>query len=170
MVYHSVCDHVNKSKKLHVYLCTLCTPSGPSADKGGRWGFPLKPQKTHFCKRNESFPNQVLFTLGWVGSTLAPTRTNLLNPTSGKDASHPCLINTWSKEDCTIVCVKGGSIGWLCSSQSRQYLIGERFVPLTLLIYLFLGVNFRNITVEFHLPYVLTMSNFIWIEYYLLFN
>ena len=34
--------------------------------EGGRWGFPLKPQNTHFCVRNESFPNQILFALGIV--------------------------------------------------------------------------------------------------------
>ena len=52
-----------------------------------------------------SAPNQVLFTLGWVRIDLRPTRTNLLNPTSGRDASHPCLISFWSKEGCTVVCV-----------------------------------------------------------------
>ena len=41
-----MCDHVSKSKKLHVHSCTLCTPSGPSADEGGRLGFPLKPSHT----------------------------------------------------------------------------------------------------------------------------
>ena len=55
--------------------------------------------------RNESFPNQILFVLGWAGSTLAPTRADLLNPTLGRDASHPCLISTWPKEGCIIVCV-----------------------------------------------------------------
>ena len=57
------------------------------------------------CGRNESFPNQVLSALGWAGSTLAPTRTNLLSPTLGRDTSHPCLISIWSKKLCTIVCV-----------------------------------------------------------------
>ena len=99
-----MCDHVSKSKKLHVYLCTLCTPSGPSADKGGRWGFPLKPQNVSFCGRNESFSNQVLSTLGWARSTLTPTRMDLFNLTSGRDASYPYLISTWPKEGCTIVC------------------------------------------------------------------
>ena len=28
--------------------------------------------------------------------------TNLFNPTSGRDASHPCLISTWPKEGCTM--------------------------------------------------------------------
>ena len=55
--------------------------------------------------RNKSFSNQVLSTLGWAGSTLAPTRKDLLNPTSKRDASHPCLISTWPKEGCTILCV-----------------------------------------------------------------
>ena len=57
----------------------------------------------------------------------------LLNPTSGRDASHPCLISTWPKEGYTVVCV-GGSKGRPCPSQSRQYLIGERFIPPTLSI------------------------------------
>ena len=55
--------------------------------------------------RIKSFSNQVLSALGWVGSTLTPTRTDLLNPTSGRVASHPYLISTWPKEGCTIVCV-----------------------------------------------------------------
>ena len=50
-------------------------------------------------------PNQVLFALGWARIDLHPTCTNLLNPTSGRDASHPCLINLWPKEGCTVVCV-----------------------------------------------------------------
>ena len=50
-------------------------------------------------------PNQALFALGWAGLTLALTRTNLLNPTSGRDASHPCLISLKPKEGCTVVCV-----------------------------------------------------------------
>ena len=45
-------------------------------------------------ERNKSFPNQVLSTLGRAGSTLSPTSTNLVNPTSEKDASHPCLVST----------------------------------------------------------------------------
>ena len=45
-------------------------------------------------ERNKSFPNQVLSTLGRAGSTLSPTRMNLVNPTSEKDASHPCLVST----------------------------------------------------------------------------
>ena len=58
------------------------------------------------CGRNEFFPNQVLFALGWAGSILAPTWTDLLNPTSGRDAFHPCLINIWPKEWCTIGCTR----------------------------------------------------------------
>ena len=57
------------------------------------------------CGGNEFIPNQVLSALGQAGSTLAPTCTDLLNPTSGRDASHPCLISTWLKEGCIIVCV-----------------------------------------------------------------
>ena len=55
--------------------------------------------------RNKSFSNQVLSALRWAGSTFAPTRTDLLNPTSERDASHPYLISTWPKEGCAIVCV-----------------------------------------------------------------
>ena len=55
--------------------------------------------------RNKSFSNQVLSALGWARSTLAPTCTDLLNLTSGRDASHPYLISTWPKEGCTIVYV-----------------------------------------------------------------
>ena len=51
----------------------------------GRWGFPLKPQKKPFCGRNESFFNQVLFTLG-MGWGADVTIINLFNPTSGRDA------------------------------------------------------------------------------------
>ena len=76
---------------------------------GGRWGLPLKPQNAPFswwlepctlgapkllCERTfVSAPNQVLFTLEWVKINLHPTRTNLINPTSGRDASHPCPIS-----------------------------------------------------------------------------
>ena len=56
------------------------------------------------CGRNESFPNQVLFALG-IGREADAILKNLFNPTSGRDASHPCLISTWPKEGCTIVCV-----------------------------------------------------------------
>ena len=48
-----------------------------------------------------SAPNQVLFTLGQARIDLRPTRTNLLNPILGRDASHPCLISLWPKERCT---------------------------------------------------------------------
>ena len=56
------------------------------------------------CGRNESFPNQVLFALG-MGRGADATLTNLFNPTSRRDASHPCLISTWPKEGCTIVII-----------------------------------------------------------------
>ena len=52
-----------------------------------------------------SAPNQVLFALGWARIDLRPTCTNLLNPTTGRDASHPCLISLWPKEGRTVVCV-----------------------------------------------------------------
>ena len=51
-----------------------------------------------------SAPNQVLFALGWAMIDLRPTCTNLLNPTSERDGSHPCLISLWPKEGCTVVC------------------------------------------------------------------
>ena len=50
-----------------------------------------------------SAPNQVLFTLGWARIDLRPTCTNLLNPTSRRDASYPCLISLWPKEGCTVM-------------------------------------------------------------------
>ena len=56
------------------------------------------------CGRNEFFPNYVLFVLG-MGRGADATLTNLFNPTLGRDASHPCLISTWPKKGCTIVCV-----------------------------------------------------------------
>ena len=40
-----------------------------------------------------------------MGRRADATLTNLFNSTSGRDAFHPCLISTWSKEWCTIVCV-----------------------------------------------------------------
>ena len=46
-----------------------------------------------------------MFALRWAGLTLAPTCMNLLNLTSRRDASHPCLISTWLKKGCTVVCV-----------------------------------------------------------------
>ena len=72
------------------------------------------------CEMNESFPNQVLFALGQAGLTLAPTRTDLLNPSSGRDASHPCLISTWPKEGYTIVCVIRASLKNYCYTCSWQ--------------------------------------------------
>ena len=49
-----------------------------------------------------SASNQVLFALGWAKIDLHPTRMNLLNPISGRDASYPCLISLWPKEGCTV--------------------------------------------------------------------
>ena len=62
------------------------------------------------CERNEFFSNQVLSALGWVGSTFAPTCTDLLNPTLERDTSHSCLISIWPKEGSTIVCVMWASL------------------------------------------------------------
>ena len=59
------------------------------------------------------YPKKELSALG-SGVTL----TNLLNPTSGSDASHPCLISIEPKEECT-----------------NQYLIGERFASPTKINY-----------------------------------
>ena len=94
----------SKSQKIasHRIHYTLLSKSNNLA--GGRWRFPLKPQNVPFCGRNESFSNQVLSTLGWARSTLTPTRMDLFNLTSGRDASYPYLISTWPKEGCTIVC------------------------------------------------------------------
>ena len=101
MVYHSVCD-VSKSQKLRMHA--LCTPSLrlnaiKAEEEGG--GFPLNPKR---WGRNESFPNHVLFALGMSRGADA-TLTNLFNLTSGRDASRPCLISTWSKKGYTIVYV-----------------------------------------------------------------
>ena len=52
-----------------------------------------------------SNPNQVLFSLELVAQGVGLILKVLLNPTSGRDAFHPCLISTWPKEECTIVCV-----------------------------------------------------------------
>ena len=65
------------------------------------------------CGRNKSFPNQVLFALG-MGRGVDATLTNLFNPTLGRDASHPCLISTWPKEGCIIVCVYRASLKNCC--------------------------------------------------------
>ena len=37
---------------------------------------------------------------------------NLLNPTSGRDASHPCLISLWPKEECTHQARVRGAFLW----------------------------------------------------------
>ena len=44
-----------------------------------------------------------------MGQGANTTLSNLFNPASGRDASHPYLISTWPKEMCTIMCV-------MCSS------------------------------------------------------
>ena len=100
------CEQVSKTAH------ALCTPSlklNTIKAEGGRWGFPLKPQKAHFCGRNKSFSNQVLFALR-IDRGADATLTNLFNPTSRRYASHPYLISTWSKEWCTIVCVMWASL------------------------------------------------------------
>ena len=64
-----------------------------------------------YCGRKLSLgPNQVLFALGWAGSTLAPTRMNLLNLISGRNAFYPCLISLEPKEGCIVVCVVGAKV------------------------------------------------------------
>ena len=50
-----------------------------------------------------SNPNQVLSSLELAAWGAGLILKVLLNPTSGRDASHPCLISTWLKEGCTIV-------------------------------------------------------------------
>ena len=106
MVYHSVCD-VSKSKKQSMHaLCTHLI--GPSAlnQKGEGGRFPLNLKRCLFMRGNlVSNPNQVLFSLELVAWGIGLILKVLLNPTSGRDASHPCLISTWPKEECTIVCV-----------------------------------------------------------------
>ena len=128
-------------------LCTLSLRLNAMKAKGGRWGFPLKPQNAHFCGSNESFQNQVLFALR-MGRRTDATLTNLFNFTSGRDTSHLCLISTWPKEWCTIVCV----IMWAslknCTSHHMHYALlrvhrltkGEgRGFPLSPKRYLFVG-------------------------------
>ena len=56
-----------------------------------------------------------IIRFGMGRSTLTPTCTNLLNSTSERDSSHPCLISTWPKEGVYhIVCTVHPSIkqGW----------------------------------------------------------
>ena len=43
------------------------------------------------CGRNESFPNQVLSSSELAARGAGLILKVLLNPTSGRDASHPCL-------------------------------------------------------------------------------
>ena len=71
------------------------------------------------CGRNKSFPNQVLFALG-MGRGVDATLTNLFNPTLGRDASHPCLISTWPKEGCIIVCCDLGIMNRYSTSAYPQ--------------------------------------------------
>ena len=52
-----------------------------------------------------SNPNQVLSSLELATQDAGLILKVLLNPTLGRDASHPCLISTWPKEEYTIVCV-----------------------------------------------------------------
>ena len=52
-----------------------------------------------------SNPNQVLSSSELAARDAGLILKVLLNPTLGKDASHPCLISTWPKEGCTIMCV-----------------------------------------------------------------
>ena len=50
-------------------------------------------------------PNQVLSSSELAARDAGLILKVLLNPTSGRDASYSCLISTWPKEGCTIVCV-----------------------------------------------------------------
>ena len=64
------------------------------------------PQKRLFVGGNlVSNSNQVLFSSELAAQGVGLILKVLLNPTLGGDASHPCLISTWPKEGCTIVCV-----------------------------------------------------------------
>ena len=96
-----------------------------------------------YCGRNKSFHNQVLlFALGMDQGADA-TLMNLFNPTSGRGVSHPCLISTWPKEWCAIVCVMWASLkNCACMHYApncgrvggEQYLIVEKFIPSTSVI------------------------------------
>lgn len=73
---------VVRSEVVENFIVTSCPFFTYSQNNNNNWG------------RNKSFPNQVLFALG-MGWGADATLMNLFNPTSGRDASHPCLINTW---------------------------------------------------------------------------
>ena len=50
-------------------------------------------------------PNQVLFSSELAARGIGLILKVLLNPISGRNVSHPCLISTWPKEWCTIMCM-----------------------------------------------------------------
>ena len=56
----------------------------------------LSQKKAPFCGRDKPLPKKELSALG-SGVTL----TDLFSPTSGRDASHHCLISIKPKEGCT---------------------------------------------------------------------
>ena len=55
-----------------------------------------------------------------MGRGVDATLTNLFNPTLGRDASHPCLISTWPKEGCIIVCCDLGIMNRYSTSAYPQ--------------------------------------------------
>ena len=76
--------------------------------KGEGGGFPLNPKRCLFVGGNlVSNPNQVLSSSELTAQGTGLILKVLLNPTLGRDASHPYLISTWPKEGCTVV-----SFGW----------------------------------------------------------
>ena len=73
---------------------------------GGGGDFPLYRKRCLFVGGNlVSNLNQVLSSSELAARGASLILKVLLNPTSGRDASHPCFISTWPKEWCTIVCV-----------------------------------------------------------------
>ena len=52
-----------------------------------------------------SNPNQVFSSSVFAARGIGLILKVLLNPISGRNVSHPCLISTWPKEWCTIMCM-----------------------------------------------------------------
>ena len=74
--------------------------------RGKVGGFPWNPKRHLFVGGNLVLnPNHVLSSSELAARGASLILKVLLNPTSGRDASHPYFISTWPKEWCTIVCV-----------------------------------------------------------------
>ena len=89
----------------------------------------------------------VRFGMGRID--LHPTRTNLLNPTSGRDAFHSCLISLWPKNECTTTThTKFMRVGhWSILTHRKvnnTWLGAETKVLRQLLLLLFVLVMFTN--------------------------